>query len=123
MAVDQRHVHNQFYHFCHQIQDKYDKIMFIISMNNTRQNNINLSHSPKAKFMHAKVTTWSWTHILVTIYHETALQQCVACSKTKFSYLYNYQQTYTYQVEFYRIYSMIFAAHNAYLNKGKGGGT
>ena len=36
MAVDQGYVHNQFYYFCHQIQDKCDNIMFIISMNNTR---------------------------------------------------------------------------------------
>ena len=35
MAVDQGHFHNQFYYFCHKFQDKCDKIMFKISMNNT----------------------------------------------------------------------------------------
>ena len=60
--------------FCHQIQDKCDKIMFSISMNNTRLNNINFIFITfkKAKLMHAKVT--NWTHTLVTIYPETALQ-------------------------------------------------
>ena len=35
MAVDQRHVQNQFDYFCNQIQDKCDKIMFIISEQHT----------------------------------------------------------------------------------------
>ena len=33
MVVDQRRIHNQFFLFCHQILDKCDKIMFIISIN------------------------------------------------------------------------------------------
>ena len=41
MVVDQHHVHNQFYYFCHQILDECVKIMFIISMNNTSWNNTN----------------------------------------------------------------------------------
>ena len=41
MVIDQRRIHNQIYLlFCHQIPDKCDKILFIISMN-TRQNNSN----------------------------------------------------------------------------------
>ena len=48
--------------------------MFSISMNNTRLNNINFIFITfkKAKLMHAKVT--NWTHTLVTIYPETAIQ-------------------------------------------------
>ena len=51
--------------------------MFIVSMNNRLQKNINFAFitvkkkKKKAEFMHAKVTTWTPT--LVTINHETAL--------------------------------------------------
>ena len=55
MVIDERRIHNRFYYFCHQIQDKCDKIIFIISMERHLNNiNFNFFTFPKSKLQACK---------------------------------------------------------------------
>ena len=82
--------------FCHQIQNKWNKIMFIIFMNNTRQHNTNFTFItfPKSK-IHAGKLQLGHT-LLSPFIVKQPYYNVWRCSNIKFSCLYNYQQTYSY---------------------------
>ena len=85
MADYQCHVHHHFIIFA--IRSRINAIKWCPPSLWTTLIGITLtsfsSHSPKAKFIHAKVTTWSWTH---THHHLSWNSPTIKCGNTKFSF-------------------------------------